>query len=289
MTAGHERAVERLFFAAAFFCAFVTLFIFGFMVYYGLPLLSGGRFAAILTSSWAPHQGLFGIAPMIAGTLAVSLLAMVFAFPLSMGCAILISVIGRGRLSVILRKLVEAMTAIPTVVYGFVGIFLLIPLVRNVFDAGSGMCVLSASLMLAVLVAPTMILFFCDSFDRVPGSYGNAVLALGGTKIQRFLHVTLPCAWPGIVIAFTLALGRAVGDTLIALMLAGNAVQTPDSVFDSARTLTAHIALVFAADNESLEFKAIFACGVSLYLFTAILVLMIRLAARARGAHEQAR
>ncbi len=289
MTAGYERAVERLFFVAAFFSAFVTVFIFGFMVYYGLPLFSGGRFVATLTSSWAPHQGLFGIFPMIAGTIAISLLAMVFAFPLSMGCAILISVVGRGRFSVILRKLVEAMTGIPTVVYGFVGIFLLIPLVRNLFDAGSGMCVLSASLMLAVLVAPTMILFFCDSFDRVPKSYGNAVLALGGTRMQQFLHVTLPCAWPGIVVAVTLSLGRAVGDTLISLMLAGNAVQTPGSVFDSARTLTAHIALVFAADNESLEFKAIFACGVSLYLFTTILVLIIRLAARGRGSYEQAR
>ena len=288
MTATCERAVERLFFAAAFVSAFVTLFIFGFMVYYGLPLFSGGRFLAILTSHWAPHQGSFGIYPMIVGTLAISLLAMVFAFPLSMGCAILISVVSRGRLSKILRKVVEAMTGIPTVVYGFVGIFLLIPLVRNVFNAGSGMCVLSASLMLAVLVSPTMILFFCDSFDRVPRSYGHAVLAVGGTRIQHFLHVTLPCAWPGIIVAVTMALGRAVGDTLIALMLAGNAVQAPDSVFDSARTLTSHIALVFAADNESLEFKAIFACGVSLYLFTTILVLMIRLAARARGKSGQA-
>ncbi len=282
----YERTVERLFFLSAFIGAFVTVFILGFMFFYGLPLFSGGRFFDIITGPWAPHLGLFGIYPMIAGTLFISLLGMVFACPLSMGCAILISVIGRNQVSQVLRRIVETMTGIPTVVYGFVGIFLLVPFVREIFDSGSGMCVLSASLMVAVLVSPTMILLFCDSFERVPKSYGNAVLAVGGTKIQQFLHVTLPCAWQGIAIAVTLSLGRAIGDTLIALMLACNAVQVPGSVLDSARTLTSHIALVFAADNESLEFKAIFACGMSLYLFTTILILVVRTAAWGRDKRD---
>jgi phosphate transport system permease protein len=285
----YERAVERLLFLSAFLCAFVTVGIFGFMFLYGLPLFSGGRFFDIITSPWAPHRGLFGIYPMIAGTLAVSLLGMVFAVPLSMGCAILINVVGLGRVGQVLRGIVVTMTGMPTVVYGFVGIFLLVPLVRELLGGGSGMCVLSAALMLAVVVSPTMILLFCDSFERVPPSYGNAVLAVGGTKIQQFLHVTLPCAQQGIVIAVILSLGRAIGDTLIALMLAGNAIQVPDSVVDSARTLTSHIALVFAADNESLEFKAIFACGMLLYLFTIIQVLVFRMAALGRGKYDPGR
>ena len=139
------------------------------------------------------------------------------------------------------------------------------------------MCVLSAALMLALLVSPTMILFFSDGFDRVPSSYGNAVLAVGGTKIQKFLYVVLPSSQREIAAGFTLSLGRAVGDTLIALMIAGNAVQVPGSVLDSARTLTSHIALVIAADYESLEFRAIFACGMFLYLFTTLLVLIVRI------------
>ncbi|MDD3618960.1 MAG: ABC transporter permease subunit [Desulfobulbaceae bacterium] len=272
-----EKGVEILFFCSAFFSAFLTLALFGFMLTLGLPLFAEGRFFSILIQPWAPHLGHFGIHPMIAGTLAISLLSMVFAFPLSLGCAILISVTSKGWTSRLLRKAVEMMTGIPTVIYGFVGIFLLVPLVREFFAAGSGMCVLTASLMLTLLVSPTMILFFCDSFERVPVSYGTAVLAVGGTEMQRFLHVTLPHSWPGILIGFTLAIGRALGDTLIALMIAGNAVQAPGSILDSARTLTAHIALVFAADFESLEFKAIFACGMFLYLLTTLLVMAVRL------------
>ncbi|MFH2121865.1 MAG: ABC transporter permease subunit [Pseudomonadota bacterium] len=286
---GYAKALERLFFSAAFFSALVTVFIFGFMLFYGLPLFSGGLFIDIITSPWKPHLGLFGIYPMLVGTLTISLLGMVFAFPLSMGCAILIKVVGQGMFSRVLRRVVEIITGMPTVVYGFVGIFLLVPSMREIFDSGSGMCVLSASLMLAVLVSPTMILLFCDSFERVPQSYGNAVLAVGGTRIQRFLHVTLPCAWQGIVIGVTLSLGRAIGDTLIALMLAGNAVQVPGSVLDSVRTLTSHIALVFAADNDSMEFKAIYACGMSLYLFITLLMLVIRSATWGRGQLDQGR
>lgn len=272
-----EQAVEAFFVFSAYFSALLTAAIFGFMLALGLPLLAEGRIFSIMTQPWAPHLGQFGIRPMIVGTLAISLLSMIFAFPLSLGCAILISVVSRGTVSWLLRKMVEMMTGIPTVIYGFVGIFLLVPLVREFFAAGSGMCVLSAALMLTLLVSPTMILFFCESFARVPDSYGMAVLAVGGTEIQKFFHVTLPNSWPGVVIGFTLALGRALGDTLIALMIAGNAVQTPGSLLDSARTLTSHIALVFAADYESLEFKAIFACGIFLYLFTTILVMAVRL------------
>lgn len=272
-----EKGFEILFFCSAFFSALLTLALFGFMLTLGLPLFAEGRFFSILIQPWAPHLGQFGIHPMIAGTLAISLLSMVFAFPLSLGCAILISVTSQGWVSRLLRKFVEMMTGIPTVIYGFVGIFLLVPLVREFFAAGSGMCVLTASLMLTLLISPTMILFFCDSFERVPAAYGTAVLAVGGTEMQRFLYVTLPHSWPGILIGFTLSLGRALGDTLIALMLAGNALQAPGSLLDSARTLTAHIALVFAADFESLEFKATFACGIFLYLCTTLLVMAVRL------------
>lgn len=272
----YEKTIEKLFFISAFFSALVTLSIFTFLFVLGLPLFSGGRFFVIITEPWAPYLGHFGIYPMVIGTLVISLLTMLFAFPLSFGCAVLISVVDKGKVSWLLRKTVETMTGVPTVIYGFIGIFLLVPLIREIFNAGSGMCVFSAVLMLTLLVSPTMILFFCDSFERVPHSYGNAVLAVGGTEVQKFLYVTLPHSWPGIIVGFTLALGRAVGDTLIALMIAGNAVQVPGSLFDSARTLTSHIALVFAADYESMEFKAIFACGIFLYLFTTMLVLLVR-------------
>ena len=181
-----EWVAEKFFLVSAWVGALVTLFIFGFLFVLGLPLFAGGRFLDIVTKSWAPHLGMFGIYPMIAGTLAISLLAMLVAFPLCMGCSILISVVAPRRVSRLLRRTVEAMTGVPTVIYGFVGIFLLVPFVRRIFAGGSGMCVLSASLMLALVVSPTMILLFSDAFERVPRSYGEAVLASGGTRSSIF-------------------------------------------------------------------------------------------------------
>lgn len=271
-----EKIIEKVFFLSAIFSALTTFSIFLFLLLLGLPLITGGHFFALFTEPWAPHLHQFGIVPMIAGTLVISLLSMLVAFPISLGCSILIHLKKRSSISRLLAKTVALMTGIPTVIYGFVGIFLLVPLVREIFDSGSGLCVLTAVLMVSLLVAPTMILFFCDSYARVPKSYTNAVFAVGGSDIQNFLYITLPNAWPGVLVGFTLALGRALGDTLIALMIAGNAVQVPGSLFDSARTLTSHIALVFAADYESMEFKAIFACGMILYLFSTALVLLVR-------------
>jgi len=270
-----EKIIENLFFLAAFLSCMITFLILGFLLIPGLPLFWEGNFFSILITPWSPDTDQFGIFPMIAGTIAVSILAMVFAFPISFGCAALISLENQNQIGRTLRKTVEMMTGVPTVIYGFVGIFLLIPIMREFLNAGSGMCVLSAALMLSLLVSPTMILLFCDSFARVPESYGDAILAMGGTQIQNFLYITLPNSKSGIITGMTLAMGRALGDTLIALMIAGNALQIPGSPLDSARTLTSHIALVFAADYDSPEFQAIFASAVVLYLFSSILALIV--------------
>jgi phosphate transport system permease protein len=209
-------------------------------------------------------------------------LSLCFAFPLSLGTAAFISVIQRGVVGRFVRNAVILMTAIPTVVYAFVGIFLLVPLVQSIVSSGAGMSIFTASLVLALLVSPTMILIFQNSFDSVPQSYIHAVDALGGSAVQKLLYVILPCSWKGIVAGLILGLGRAMGDTLVALMLAGNAVAQPGSIFESARTLTAHIALVTAADFDSMEFRTIFACGILLYLSTTLIVLAVRLLTAAK-------
>jgi len=271
-----EKITERILTVSALISAFITVLIFAFLLIFGLPLLQGGQWFGLLAQPWSPREGLYGIRPMLLGTVYISLLGMVFALPLSFGCSALISVFAPRRFGGFLRKVVQLMTGVPTVVYGFVGIFLLVPMVREIFQGGSGMCVLTASLMLAVLISPTLILFFVDGFDRVPRSYLNAVAALGGNEAQQFIFVILPNAWKSVLSGIVLAFGRAMGDTLIALMIAGNAVQVPGSVLESARTLTAHIALVIAADYDSPEFKSIFACGLTLYLFSTMMVVLIR-------------
>lgn len=271
----HERIIEKLFLLSAFSSCVITFSILGFLLIPGLPLFWEGHFFAILTSPWAPDYNQFGIYPMVAGSIVITFLTIIFAFPLSLGCATFISLEGKSNAGRLIRKTVQIMTGVPTVIYGFIGIFLLVPLMRDFFRVGSGMCILTAALMLTLLVSPTMILLFYDSFTRVPKSYGDAIMAMGGTQAQKFLYVTLPNSKSGIINGITLAIGRVIGDTLIALMIAGNAVQVPGSALDSARTLTSHIALIFAADYSSPEFKAIFACGIFLYLFSSILALIV--------------
>ncbi len=278
----YEKLIEKLLLFSAAVSVSVTILIFGFLVILGLPIIKGGYFFDLLTEPWSPYDGMYGIYPMVIGTLSIAFLGVLFGFPLSLGCASLISVLGPKPVRRFLKKVVQLMTGIPTVIYGFVGLFLLVPFIRELFQEGSGMCVLSASLMLAVLVSPTMILFFSDSFDQVPKSYLDAVDSIGGSRIQKFLYVILPCAWKGVLTGLILGLGRALGDTLIVLMIAGNTVQVPGSVMDSARSLTSQIALVMAADYESPEFKSIFTCGIVLYLFTTIVVIGVRALAMTR-------
>jgi phosphate transport system permease protein len=272
----NERLIRHLLGLAAAFSVAVTLLIFGFMVVLGAPLLREGTVAGLLTAPWHPAQGVYGIAPMIVGTLTIAGLALVFGFPVSLGCAALIGGLGRGPLPNLLHRLVCFMTGIPTVVYGFAGIFLLVPLIREWAGRGSGLCILSAALLLAVLIAPTMILFFVDGFAGVPRTYLAAAEALGATTVQRLLYVVIPCSWRALTTGVVLASGRAVGDTLIALMIAGNAAVLPESLLYPARTLTAHIALVVAADFDSLEFRTLFACGIVLYLCTTGMVILTR-------------
>jgi phosphate transport system permease protein len=267
------------------FCAgastLMTSSVFLFMIALGFPLFRKRSFLEVWTGQWLPHEGLYGIGPMIFGTVWIALLAIALSLPLSLGSAFVMTSLGGPRLRKTLYAMVQFMTGIPTVIYGFVGIFLLVPLVRGVLG-GAGMSVLAAGIMLAVMISPTMILFFSDSLLGVDPTYVQAAKALGADRVQRLLYIMLPKALGGMTTGLILALGRALGDTLIALMLAGNAIGAPETLLDPARTLTAHIALVKAADYDSLEFRSIFACGIALYLFTTIAVISIRLLSRER-------
>ncbi|NLC70477.1 MAG: ABC transporter permease subunit [Desulfuromonadaceae bacterium] len=272
-----SRIVERLFSLAAAGSALLTIAVFLLLLYLALPLFEQGGFWALIRSPWDPGAGLYGIYPMLIGSLSIAFLALLIGFPLSLGGAFFITCFAPLFLRRHLLNLVRLLTGVPTVVYSFAALFLLVPFLREHLTGGSGLNILGAALMLAVLIAPTMIIFFVDALRRVPSGYLQAVTALGGSPGQGLVYIALPLAWPGILNGLLLGLGRAMGDTMISLMIAGNAVALPGSMMDSARTLTAHIALVIAADVSSLEFQSIFACGILLYLFTALLVLMVRL------------
>lgn len=274
------RLLERLFFLAAVGSALLTAAIFLLLCRLALPLIRHGGLLTLLSAPWDPLHGQYGIYPMVVGSLSIAFLSLLAGFPFSLGCAFFITHFGPPALRRRLLDLVRFMTSIPTVVYGFVALFLLVPFMREYLTGGSGLNILTAALVLALLIAPTMIIFFVDSLQRVPLAYRRAVDALGGSPAQKLLYVVLPMAWPGILNGLLLGLGRAMGDTLISLMLAGNAVAVPASAAAAARTLTAHIALVMAADFASMEFQSIFACGIVLYLFTALLIATLRVVGR---------
>lgn len=261
---------------SALFTLCLVLFLFGFLAFFALPLLRSGGYFLLLVTPWQPLAGKFGIAPMIAGTAAISSLAVLLAFPLSLGAAAFCEA-GLAPRNLIrwIRPVFQLMTGIPTVVYGFLAVFLLVPFLRQGLG-GSGFSVLTAALVLALLISPTMILFFSDAFRAVPEKYVRAMAALGARPEERLVFLLLPQARSGLVAGLLLACGRAVGDTLIALMLAGNSLAFPSSVTEPARTLTAHIALVMASDTQSPEFQSIFACGLTLYLITTGLIFLCR-------------
>ncbi|VVS92056.1 PstC family ABC transporter permease [Desulfoluna spongiiphila] len=261
---------------AAFITMGLTLAIFGFMGWLALPLLEQGTFATLLTPVWQPGQGRFGLLPMIGGTLAVALPATLLAFPVSLGFACFATHLAPVRLRKGLKALASLMTGIPTVVYGFSAVFLLVPLVRQLGGRGSGFSIVAAVLVLALLISPTMILILISAFEAVPRQWLRSFAAMGATPEETVWGLLLPQSTRAMAGALLLGLGRATGDTLIALMLAGNAVLAPGDPLGPARTLTSHIALVMAADFDSPEFRSVFACGILLYLLIFALTLLVR-------------
>ncbi len=255
-----------------------------FLLCFSLPLFSGGHIWTLMSTHWRPERGEFGLVPMVLGSLWIALSAAFLALVMAMSIALSIDALPDGRLSRALYRLFMLFGSIPTVVYGFVGVMLVVPFVRQMWEGSTGMCILTASLLLSFVITPTMVLFFIDSFRAAPREFGQIVSALGGHRVQYQIYVLLPYASKSIKSGFILGFARAIGDTMIALMLAGNSINLPHSFGDSARTLTAHIALLFGGDFDSPEFRSIFASG--LILFGIVVLLLWVLYAMQRSVDE---
>jgi len=238
------------------------------LVVFCLPLFASNRLAEVLAWRWRPLGGEFGILPMCAGSLALSLLALGLAFPAAIGICTLVQVLANRLLARFFLAFIRLVTGIPTVVYGFVSVFLLVPLIREGGTAGTGFSLLAAAITLSLLVLPTIVLVIYARMERIDPLLRLSSEAMGFSPIQQMRHILLPAASRGLAAAAILGFGRAMGDTLISLMVAGNAAQLPDSLFLSIRTLTAHIALVVATDSQSMAYQSVFAAGLALFLLT---------------------
>ncbi len=255
---------------AAAFCIFLVL------SYLVLPLFYEDGLARVLSWQWRPYEGHFGILPMMIGSLMLSIGALALACPLALGVSSLGLILGESLPEKAIMAVIHYMTSIPTVIYGFVSVFMLVPMIRQWFDKGTGFSLLAAMLTLSVLITPTIILVYRARLDQIQPALFLTTEALGISRAAYVRKILLPLTRKGLVTAVILGFGRAVGDTLISLMLAGNAPIVPVSVFDSFRTLTAHIGLVVATDSQSTFYHSVFASGLILFLIMTAVNLIIR-------------
>jgi phosphate transport system permease protein len=252
----------------------------------GLPAFQQIGLADFLFGTeWRPGIGKYGIAPMIIGSIVVTLGAMTLAIPLGISCAILLAEVAPGFVRQLLRPAVELLVGIPSVVYGLVGILLVVPRVREI--GGTGYSIVAASIVLMAMVLPTIISISEDAIRAVPKAYKEGALAVGATHWQTIWHVLLPAARSGIAAGVILGMGRAIGETMAMIMVIGNSVQIPNSPLDSARTLTGNIAVEISYASGVQE-DALFATGVVLFVvivaLNSIAVVALRREIRAEAA-----
>ena len=261
-----EKTLLLMALSAVTMLALIAIFVF----IEGTPIMvREGLGHFLLGRRWAPTKGSFGIFPMIVGSVWVTVGALAIAGPLGLACAVFLVEIAPRKVADIVRPAIQLLAGIPSVVYGFVGIVVLVPLIREHLG-GPGLSVLAASVILGVMVLPTVISISQDALEAVPRAYKEGALALGCTHWQAITRVILPAARPGITVAMVLGLGRAIGETMAVIMVVGNAVKVPGSLLDPARTLTSNIALemAYAAGDHR---EALFATGVVLFVFIMLL------------------
>ncbi|WP_321211540.1 phosphate ABC transporter permease subunit PstC [Methanothermobacter sp. DP] len=267
-----ENIIEKGLFITAIFSIIAILLIITFIFREGIPILQDyGVINFIFGMDWAPSDGKYGVFTMIVGSLCITLLSLAIAVPLSILCAIFMAEVAPEIMRKILKPVIETLAAIPSVVYGFFGLIVLVPYVRaNIGGTGFGM--LTAALILTVMIMPTIISVSEDAIRSVPLEYKEASLALGATHWQTIRKVIFPAAIPGVITSIILGMGRAIGETLAVIMVAGNVTQIPSSILDPVRALTSNIALEMGYAT-GLHYSALF--GTAIILFALIMVLLV--------------
>lgn len=239
----------------------------------GYPALESTGFLNFLFGmEWSPSDGQYGIFPMIIGTLGITALSLLMAIPLGIFCSIFLAEIAPKFMRKILRPTIQTLAGIPSVVYGFFGLIILVPIMREQFG-GTGFSMFTASIILTVMILPIIISVSEDAIRSVPLEYKEASLALGATHWQTIKNVIFPAAIPGIITSVILGMGRAVGETLAIIMVAGNVVQIPHSIFDPVRALTSNIAIEMGYAT-GIHYNALFATGIILIFMIIILLIL---------------
>lgn len=272
---GHllEKVMKLLFLIAACFSIIAVLLICFFLFANGIPAMGEiGLFKFLSGVNWKPGNNIYGILPMILGSIYVTAGALVIGVPIGLLTAVFLARFCPKGIYRIVKPAVSLMAGIPSVVYGFFGMCVIVPMIRPLAEKfqGDSYSMLTASILLGLMILPTIVEVTESSLRAVPESYYEASLALGATHERSVYCAVFPAAKSGIMAGIVLGVGRAIGETMAVIMIAGNQPRVPDSIFDGVRTLTANIVIEMGYAS-GLHRQALIATGVVLFVFILIL------------------
>ena len=236
----------------------------------GMPALEKiGVMKFLLGTRWRPSSELYGILPMILGSMYVTMSALIFGVPIGILTAIFMARFCPRKLYRFFKPIVELMAGIPSVIYGFFGLVVLVPLVRDNLG-GTGSSMLTAALLLGIMILPTIVTVAEAALRAVPESYYEGALALGADRVRSVFFTIVPAAKSGLVAAIILGLGRAVGETMAVIMVAGNQARMPQGLLEGVRTMTTNIVIEMGYATD-LHYDALIATALVLFLFIVLL------------------
>ena len=274
-----EKVMNGLFFLCGFVAVAFVLGISIYLIIAGLPaILEIGIVDFLFGDTWSGNQEQFGILPFILTSVAGTAGAVLIGVPVGLMTAIFLAKIAPPKVSAVIHTAVELLAGIPSIVYGLVGMIVLVPAIQRAFGLASGACLLAAIVVLAIMILPSIINVAETSLRAVPKEYEEASLALGATHIETIFRVTLPAARSGVATAIVLGVGRAIGEAMAIIMVSGNVPNMPDSLFTPVRFLTTAIASEMSyASVGSLWQQALYSVGLVLFLFIMLINVILNL------------
>lgn len=274
-----ELLMHILFFLTACVSIFAVVLICVFLFANGIPAIGKiGVFKFLLGTKWKPGNDIYGILPMILGSLYVTAGAIIIGVPVGLLTAVFLAKFCPKGLYKILKPATELMAGVPSVVYGFFGLVVLVPLVQNMFGV-AGNTMLTASVLLGIMILPTIIGVSESAIRAVPDSYYEGSLALGASHERSVFFATLPAARSGILAGVVLGIGRAIGETMAVVMVAGNKARMPQGLLDGVRTMTANIVMEMGYATD-LHREALIATAVVLFVFILMINVTLSLLRR---------
>ncbi|WP_294350829.1 phosphate ABC transporter permease subunit PstC [uncultured Clostridium sp.] len=272
-----ETVFSKIFLISALIAVISLVLIIAFVFYKGLtPFVSKGYsfIVFLFGSEWIPSIEVFGIWPMILATLLGTFGSLIIGVPVGIFTAAFIVEIAPKGLANIISRAVELLAGIPSVLYGVFGLVVIVPGIQKIFNEPKGQSLLAVIIVLSIMMLPTIITVSETAIRSVPNSYKEGSLGLGASHIETIFKVILPAAKSGILAAVVLGIGRAIGETMAVILVAGNSVIVPDSIMSSVRPLTTNIALEMGYAYGTHQ-EMLFATGVILFIFIILLNLLI--------------